>query len=135
MTEDKYTKNLAKNQLCVIIHVRDIRKNFLPKFIRLCKKTPCLCPFERHKHGRRKPSCLWFSYLYVNSSLEELRKIKVILIPKQEIDSKNLKKSATFNNPHKSFPGRQLDAASSKSLEIQVSSIAKRRTLWNRKFV
>ena len=25
------------------------------------------------------------------------------------------------NNPHKSFPGRQLDAASSKSLEIQAS--------------
>ena len=25
MKEDKYTKSLAKNQVCVIIHVRDIR--------------------------------------------------------------------------------------------------------------
>ena len=26
MKEDKCTKNLAKNQVCVMIHVRDIRK-------------------------------------------------------------------------------------------------------------
>ena len=36
MKEDKYTKSLAKNQVCAIIDVRDIRKNVLPKFIRLC---------------------------------------------------------------------------------------------------
>ena len=36
-------------------------------------------------------------------------------------------------NPHKSFPGRQLNAAL--RLEIQASSVAKRRTLLNRKFV
>ena len=35
---------------------------------------------------------------------------------------------------HKSFPGRQLNAASRKTLEIQASCIAKRRTLLNRKF-
>ena len=38
-------------------------------------------------------------------------------------------------NPHKSFPGRQLNAASRKSLEIQASSLAKRRTLSSQKFV
>ena len=32
MKEDKYTKSLAKNQVCAIFHMRDIRKNFLPKF-------------------------------------------------------------------------------------------------------
>ena len=25
-------------------HMRDIRKNVLPKFIELCMDTPCLCP-------------------------------------------------------------------------------------------
>ena len=38
-------------------------------------------------------------------------------------------------NPHKCFPGRRLNDASRKSLEIQASSVAKRRTLSNRKFV
>ena len=54
-------------------------------------------------------------YLSVNSSLEELIKIEVILIlfqDKEYLDSKISK------NPHKSLPGRQLNAASRKSLEI-----------------
>ena len=42
----KYAKSQAKNQVCAIIHMRDIRKNVLPKFIRLCMETPCWCPFE-----------------------------------------------------------------------------------------
>ena len=29
----KYTKSLAKNQVCALIYMRDIRKNILPKFI------------------------------------------------------------------------------------------------------
>ena len=37
--EDKYTKRLAKNQFCVILHMQDIRKNVFPKFIRLCMET------------------------------------------------------------------------------------------------
>ena len=43
MKEDKYTKSLAKNQVCVIINVRDIRQNFLPKVIRLCMETRGVC--------------------------------------------------------------------------------------------
>jgi len=31
--EAKYTKSLAKNQVCAIFQMRDIRKNVLPKFI------------------------------------------------------------------------------------------------------
>ena len=80
MKEDKYTKSLAKNQVYAIVHMRDIRKNVLPKFIKLCMETLHLCPFQGHKYGRRKPtetSVLEFSYLCVNSSLEELIKIKV----------------------------------------------------------
>ena len=44
MKEDKYIKSLAKNQVYAIVHMRDIRKNVLPKFIKLCMETPCLCP-------------------------------------------------------------------------------------------
>ena len=32
MKEDGYTKKRAKNQVCAMIHVPDIRKNFLTKF-------------------------------------------------------------------------------------------------------
>ena len=86
MKEDKYTKRLAKNQVYAIVHMRDIRKNVLPKFIKLCMETPCLC--HGHKHGNRKPTetpVFEFSYLFVNSLLEELIKIKVIFILRQEM--------------------------------------------------
>ena len=88
MKEDKYSKSHAKNQVNAIVRVRDIRKNVLPKFIKLCMETQCLCPFRGHKYGRRKPtetSVFEFSYLCVNSSLEELIKIKVIFILRQEM--------------------------------------------------
>ena len=39
MKEDKYTKSLAKNQVYAIVHMQDIRKNVLPKFIMLCVET------------------------------------------------------------------------------------------------
>ena len=83
MKEDKYTKSLAKNQVYAIVHMRDIWKNVLPKFIKLCMETPCLCPFQGNKYGRRKPtetSVFEFCYLCMNSLLEELIKINIILI-------------------------------------------------------
>ena len=86
MKEDKYKKNLAKNQVYAIVHMRDIRKKVLPKFIKLCMETPCLCPIQGHKYGGRKPtetSVFEFSYLQVNSSLEGLIKIKAIFILRQ----------------------------------------------------
>ena len=69
-----------------MVHMRDIRKNVLPKFIELCMEMQCLCPFQGHKYGCRNPtetSVFEFSYLLVNSSLEELIKIKAILILRQ----------------------------------------------------
>ena len=69
LKEVKYTKTLAKNQVRLMIHTRD-----LPKFIRLCMETPCWCSFEGDKYGRRKlteTSVFDFSYLCMNSSLEE----------------------------------------------------------------
>ena len=88
MQEDKYTKSVAKNQVCVIAHMRDTPKNVLPKFIKLCTciETPCLCPFQGHIYGRRKStetSVFEFSYLCMNSSPEELIKVKVIFILRQ----------------------------------------------------
>ena len=90
MKEDKYTQSLAKNQVpdqvYAIVHMRDIRSNVLPKFIKLCMETPCLCPFQGHKYGRRKPtetSVFEFSYLCENSSLGKLIKIKAIFILRQ----------------------------------------------------
>ena len=79
MKEDKYTKSHAKNQAYAIVHMRHIRKNVLPKFIELCMETPYLCPFQGYRYGRRKPIETFvfeFSYLCVNSSPEELIKIK-----------------------------------------------------------
>ena len=49
--EDEYSNSLAKIQICAMFHARDIRKNVLLKFIRLCMETPCLCPSEGHKDG------------------------------------------------------------------------------------
>ena len=66
MKEDKFTKSLAKNQVCAIFHVRDVRKKVLPKFIKLCIETPSVCvPSKGYKYGRRKPtetSVFEFSY-------------------------------------------------------------------------
>ena len=88
MKEDKYAKSLARNQVYAIVHMRDIWKNVLPKFVKLCMEMPCLGPFYGHKHGCRKPTetpIFEFSYLFVNSLLKELIKIKVIFILRQEM--------------------------------------------------
>ena len=53
MKKDKYTKTLAKNQVCEIFQMRDIGKNGLPKFIKLRMETPCWCPFQKQQYGRR----------------------------------------------------------------------------------
>ena len=86
MKEDKYTKSLAKNRVYTMVHMRDIRKNVLPKFIRPCMETPCLCPFQGRKYGRRETtetSVFEFPYLCVNSLLKELIRIKAIFILRQ----------------------------------------------------
>ena len=46
MKRDKYTKTLAKNQVCELFQMRDIGKKGLPKFIKLCMETPCWCPCQ-----------------------------------------------------------------------------------------
>ena len=44
MKEGKYTKALAKIQVGAILHVREIRRIFLPTFIELYMETQCWCP-------------------------------------------------------------------------------------------
>ena len=79
-------------------------------------ETPSWCPFEGHKYDGRKPkkaSVFEFSYKIVNTSLEEFIKIKVIFILRQGM-AKSQKIGNVFST-HKSFLGRQLNAASRKS--------------------
>ena len=52
--EDEHSNSLAKIQVCAIFRAGDIRRNVLPKFIRLCMETPWLCPSEGQKYGGRK---------------------------------------------------------------------------------
>ena len=56
MKEDEYTKSLDKNQVFEIFQKRDIRKNILPKVIKLCMETLCWCPFQGQQYGRQKPT-------------------------------------------------------------------------------
>ena len=87
MKEGIYTKSFAKNQVYAEVHMQDIRKNVLLKFIKLCMETPRLCSFQGHKYGRRKPTETsvfeLFYFKCVNSSLEELITIKTIFILRQ----------------------------------------------------
>ena len=80
MKEDEYAKSFAKNQACAIFHTRDIQKNVLLKFVKLCLKTPYWCSFERRKYGRLKPTkTSVFSYICLKSTLDELIKIYYLM--------------------------------------------------------
>ena len=52
--EDEYSDSLTKVQVCAMFRAGNIRRNVLLKFLRLCMETPCLCPSQEHKYGRRK---------------------------------------------------------------------------------
>ena len=41
MKGGNYAKTLAKIQVRGIFHIRDTRRNILPKFIKICMETPC----------------------------------------------------------------------------------------------
>ena len=79
--EGKCVKTLAKIQITGIFLKRDMRRNVLPKLIETCMETPCWCHLHGHQHGSRKPtetSVTEFCCKSVNSSLEELKTIKII---------------------------------------------------------
>ena len=54
MKEEKYSKSLAKNQVCAIFHMRDIQKNVVPKFIKLCWRRHAGVPFKGTNTSRTR---------------------------------------------------------------------------------
>ena len=85
--------------------MRDIQSNVSPKFIKLCTGRQQGVPLRSTKYGRRnqrtETSVVEFSYRCVNSSLEELMKIKVnySFWDKECLDSKISKNRNVFK-PH-----------------------------------
>ena len=136
MKGGKYTKTLAKIQARRIFRIRDIRRKVLPKFIEICMETPCHAGahLDGHQHGGRKPTKKFvteFQYKRVNLFLEELITIKVILFPIHEL----LRQQNSPKYVTDSSLGRQVNATSRSTLEIQPYSTTKPRTLLKRKFV
>jgi len=50
MKEGKYAKTLAKIRVTRIFLMRDMRRNFFPKFIEICIETPCMAAGNQQKH-------------------------------------------------------------------------------------
>ena len=138
MKEGKYTKTLAKIWVEGIFRIRDIRGNVLPKFIEFWMDTSCWSssgwsPTWRTETNRN--NCYRVLLQSLNLLLEEPINIKVIIFQYLNcLGSKFLEKSHFFNLNDTSLV-RHVNAASSKSLEIQAYSIIKPRALLKRKFV
>ena len=102
-------------------------------------KNAVLVSLWEHKYGRRKATETFvfeFSYKCLNLSLEELIKRKVKFILRQGMFRwQNLKKSATFFNPHNNFPGAKCRVIQKPEIRHWSVLIAKRTTLSNRAYV
>ena len=100
MKEDKYVKSLAKNQ--VYAYARYSEKRFTEMYKALYRDAMFV------SRGRRKPtetSVIQCFYLCVNSSLQELIKIKAIFILRQGMfRQQNLQKTVMFLTHLRAFP-------------------------------
>ena len=88
MIDDCNINNLAKNQVFSVFNSRAIRRSVLSKFIEICMGRHVGAHPDGHQHGGRTPtetSVTEFCYKIVNLSLEELKNIKIILFPAQEL--------------------------------------------------
>jgi len=68
-------QTLAKTLVTATFLMRDMRRNFLPKFIEICMGRHAGFHPYGHQHGGRKPTETFvteFCYKSVNLSLEEL---------------------------------------------------------------
>ena len=87
MKEDKYTKSLVKNQVYATVHVRDIPKKCFTQIDKALYGDAMLVSLSRVQmwppETKSETSVFEFFYLCVNSSLEELIKIKVISFLRQ----------------------------------------------------
>ena len=88
MIDDCNINNLAKNQVSAVFNSRAFRRSVSPKFIEICMDLYVGAHPDGHQHGGRKPretSVTEFCHKSVNLSLEELKNIKIILFPIQEL--------------------------------------------------
>ena len=102
----------------------------------LCMEIAVLVSLWEHKYGRRKATETFvfeFSYKCLNLSLEEL--IKRFILRQGMFRWQNLKKSATFFNPHNNFPGAKCRVIQKPEIRNWSVLIAKRTTLSNRTYV
>ena len=90
MKHDLDTNNLARIQICAVIHSRVIRKSVPPKFTDLCMVTPCWCPCRWHQQGGRKvteTSVIEFCHQNEMILLKSSEISKSILLLEQELFS------------------------------------------------
>ena len=122
MIDDCNINNLAKNQVSAAFNSRAIRRSVPSKFIEICMGRHVGAHLDGHQHGGRKPtktSVTEFYYKSVNLSLEELKNIKIILFLIQEPVQIATFPEISPEISHFKQPGRHVNAASRKSLEIQ----------------
>ena len=123
MRDDCNINNLAKNQVSAVFNSRAIRRSVSSKFIAICMGRHVGAHLDGHQHGGRKPtetSVTEFYYKSVNLSLEELKNIKIILFLIQEpVQIAKFPRNKSRNKSLFKQPGRHVNAASRKSLEIQ----------------
>ena len=77
MKENKYIKRLAKNQVCAITPMRDIRKNVLSNFIRLFYFT-AKTKYLKSKYPRQNQSYFVFAVKYLVLPWQLWATIKVV---------------------------------------------------------
>ena len=135
MKGGKYSKTIAKIQASAVFHIRDIRRNVLPKFIEICIDMPCWCPSRWAPTQRTKINrniCYWV--------LKRKREFLSRGIHKQETNTfcnTWTVQIAIFHKISNFFNRIKMTALSAvtlmllrKSLEIQAYSITKPRTLF-----
>ena len=114
-------------------------ETFSPNLQRFVWRRHVGAHLDGHQHGGRKPaetSVTGFCYKSVNLSLEELRKVTIILYSNtRTVQIAEFPEISHFFNQHHSSLVRHVKATSRESLEIQAQSITKPRTHSKLKFV
>ena len=115
------------------------RETFSPNLQRFVRRRHAGAHLDGHQHGGRKPaetSVTEFCYQSVNLSLEELKKVTIILYSNTRIVqiAEFPEISHLLNQNHNSL-ARHVNATSRKSLEMQAQSITKKKKLAHRREV
>ena len=123
MIDDCNINNLAKNQVSAAFNSRAIRGSVPSKFIEICIGRHVCAHLDGHQNGGRKPtetSVTEFYYKSVNLFLEELKNLLNNTFPNTRTRSDSqISRNKSRNKSLFKQPGRHVNAASRKSLEIQ----------------